>query len=357
MAKKTLGYVELEWKCPTCGTRNPGSRRVCQNCGSPQPDDVQFEAPAQGEIRTDQETVQQATAGPDIHCPYCGARNPAGAKVCKQCGGDLSGAAARQAGQIVQGFGAKRPDVQCPACGTMNPAGRTVCNNCGAPLPAPTPVAPPNAAKQPASRGCLWIGAGLAVLALITVAFLIFSGGRTTATTGEVVDARWTRTIDVQGLVPVRYTGWLDQIPGDAVLGACTEEVREVVEEPAPGAREVCGTPYAVDQGSGFAEVVVDCVYEIVEQRCEYTVNEWRVVDQIVEEGSGFSPQWPALRLSGRQREGDRGERYQCIFTAGGKTYVYDVRDAGQYARCTVGSLWSLQVNDAGRVIAAEPVE
>ena len=43
MAKKKLGYVELEWTCPNCGTRNPGPEQSCVNCGSPQPDDVHFE--------------------------------------------------------------------------------------------------------------------------------------------------------------------------------------------------------------------------------------------------------------------------------------------------------------------------
>jgi hypothetical protein len=29
MAEKELGYVELEWRCPSCGNRNPGSAKKC----------------------------------------------------------------------------------------------------------------------------------------------------------------------------------------------------------------------------------------------------------------------------------------------------------------------------------------
>lgn len=357
MAKQTLGYIELEWTCPTCGTRNPGSRRLCQSCGSPQPDDVKFEAPAQTKIETDEATVQQATAGPDIHCPYCGARNPASAKVCKQCGGDLTGGQARQAGQLVQGFGAARPEeVKCAACGTLNPAGARVCRNCGAPLPAIRPVAPPAPAAAPSSRGCLWAAVGLGVLGVILAAVFLLSGTRTTATTGQVVDTRWARSVDVVGLVPVQRTAWRDQIPGDATIGACYDDVRSVVDQPVPGAREVCGTPYAIDQGTGYAQVVQDCVYEVVDQRCDYTVNEWRVVDQVTQEGAGFSPQWPALNLSGRQREGDRGERYHCVFQVDGRQVVYDAANYADYQRCTQGSVWNLEITAGGHVVSAQPV-
>jgi hypothetical protein len=39
---------------------------------------------------TDEKAVQAAQAGADIHCAFCGTRNPATAKVCSQCGADLT---------------------------------------------------------------------------------------------------------------------------------------------------------------------------------------------------------------------------------------------------------------------------
>lgn len=358
MAKQTLGYVELEWTCPTCGTRNPGPQRVCQSCGSPQPDNVKFEASAQAKIAADEATVQQATAGADIHCPYCGTRNAATAKVCKQCGGDLTGGKAREVGQLVQGFGAQpQGEVKCTACGTPNPAGARVCKNCGAPLPAAKPPAVPAPVPASKSSGCLWVAVGVVVLGLLVGAYFLFSATRTTTTTGRVVDTHWTRVVEVMGLVPVQRTAWLDQIPGDAELGACYDDVRDVVDQPVPGAREVCGTPYAIDQGTGYGEVVQDCVYEIVDQRCEYTVNEWRVVDQVAQEGAGFNPQWPALNLADRRREGERDERFQCVFEVDGRQVVYDARSYAEYQRCTDGSLWTLEVTQGGHVTSAEPAQ
>lgn len=36
MARKSKGFVELEWSCPNCETRNRGSEKTCANCGAPQ---------------------------------------------------------------------------------------------------------------------------------------------------------------------------------------------------------------------------------------------------------------------------------------------------------------------------------
>lgn len=43
MAKKQLGYVEMEWVCPRCGSKNPGPQKTCTNCGGPQPKEVKFQ--------------------------------------------------------------------------------------------------------------------------------------------------------------------------------------------------------------------------------------------------------------------------------------------------------------------------
>ncbi len=59
-SKKTLGYVQLEWTCPNCNSRNPGPVKTCQNCGAPQPDNVQFEQPAEQKFVTDEKAVKAA---------------------------------------------------------------------------------------------------------------------------------------------------------------------------------------------------------------------------------------------------------------------------------------------------------
>ena len=320
-------------------------------------------APAAGrEIRDaskSAEVVAQATPAPDIHCPYCDARNPAGATVCIQCGGDLTKATARQSGEVLGGLGDAAPKaVACTACGTENPADRQFCQNCGAPLPRA--AAKPQPAPQTAPKfplGCLIAGGVLALLLVVGLAFLFMSGGQTTEVVGRVVDTQWERRITILGLAPTTRVAWFDQIPQDATVGRCTEDVREVVDSPVPGSREVCGTPYAVDQGTGFAEVVQDCQYEVIDRRCEYTVNEWRQVDVVVAQGAGPAAEWPALNLIAKQREGDREERYLCRFSANDALYVYQAGSYDEFRQCESDSTWNLVVNESGRVLQATPID
>ena len=363
MAKKSLGYVELQWTCPNCGTKNPGSQRICQNCGAPQPDDIEFEQPAEEKLIEDEAKLAQAKAGPDIHCYYCGTRNPATASHCSQCGADLSEGAKRRYGQIVGAHRDKPAQpVICPNCGTPNDPDAPTCTSCGAALAQPEPQQVKVAEKAPRpgrSKAGLFGGIGLAVIALICAAACVVYfvlANRTEAVTGTVSGVNWTRTIAIQGLRPVEHEDWFDRLPAGAAVGACRQEVRRVQDSPAPNSREICGTPYTVDTGSGFGQVVQECRYEVLERFCEYTVEEWRQVDEITFSGDDFSPQWPQLNLGFNEREGERGETYQCIFTTEGDTYTYTTSNPNDFTRCEIGSRWVLEVNTFGVVNEITPV-
>src|SRR5215510_9640275 len=116
MAKETVGYVYLRWTCPNCGTKNLGTDRFCASCGSPQPDNVQFEQSSQEELIKDQAEIEKAKLGPDIHCRYCGSRNRADATHCTQCGADLTEGTKRAAGQVLGAHPTKPAEkVICPA--------------------------------------------------------------------------------------------------------------------------------------------------------------------------------------------------------------------------------------------------
>lgn len=353
MAKKEVGYVELEWECPVCETRNPGTRTTCSGCGSPQPDDVSFEVPAGAELVTDQERIQRAKGGPDIHCAYCGARNPSGAQRCRQCGADLSVGEARDSGQVLGAYGAEpAPEIRCPACETLNPAGAKVCSSCGAPLASP--LAEPIAAAPPRRRGRRGMGRlFIPILVVVAVAVLgfVFLSMRTSELVGTVTEAQWTRSIWIEGLRPAEHSAWRDQVPEGATLGACRGEVRRTQDEPAPGAIEVCGTPYTVDTGTGMGRVVQDCQYQILDERCSYTVLEWTTIDTKTAGGSGIEPEWPALDLQGDEREGRRSEEYRCVFRADGDSYTVTTSSWEKYQRCRPGSRWILEVNSFGSVV------
>ena len=344
MPKESLGYVRLDWTCSNCGTRNPGPQTKCAGCGAPQPADVTFTQAAQEQLLTDQAEAARAAAGADVHCPYCGARNPAGLKACPQCGGDLTGGQARASGAVL---GAHRiapaAPMTCPACGTANPGNALRCAQCGATLPgaaAPQPQAP---AAAPARRSA-GLFAILGVAVCLIMAVVAFFALRTTEVTGEVRTTSWQRSIGIEALVPVEYQGWRDEVPAGASVGRCERRQHHTQQEPAANSEKVCGTPYTVDRGNGYGEVVQDCEYRVYADWCTYTVPEWREVDRVEAEGSDLSPRWPEARLSSGQREGDREEVYKVTFLANDRSYTLTTGDLGQFQQCTIGSRWKLTV-------------
>ena len=357
MTKQTVGYVELEWECPNCGTRNPGTVKKCSACGFPQPEDVVFQQGAQDVLIADPDKIEQAKLGPDIHCPYCGTRNLAGTERCKQCGGDLEEARRREAGQVIGAFQPdEAPPVVCPACGSENPATAVKCSNCGATLAKPQRPAKPTP-KTPAPSAPRWLIPAVLGAILVICLGMVFLQSRTHDTVGEVSGVQWTRRILIQALVPVQREAWQDDLPGNAQVGTCSQELHHVSPDPEPDSVEVCGTPYVVDTGTGVGEVVKDCQYEVYRPRCRYTVLAWVAVAPIVAQGRDYSPQWPATVLGEDQREAGREESYVVLFSSDGDTYRYPVRSADELSRFTPGSRWRLQVNTFGTVQEVEQVE
>ncbi len=357
MPQETVGYVNLEWTCKRCGSKNPGTTKICAGCGNVMSETDKFELPTQQELIKDEAIIAQAERGPDVTCKYCGARNPAGAKNCSQCSADLTEGTARQSGEVLGAFSAeKKPDVKCPYCGELNPATALKCSKCAGSLAArpvdQTKTARPTPGK--ANRVPLLIGIGVLIVAAIVCGLLLF---RTSDTLAAVQGVQWQRMIKILEERPVDHEAWRDQIPSGADVGSCTLKVRGTQDQPAPNAEKICGTPYTVDTGSGVGKVVQDCKYEVKDDWCAYSQLEWTMVNSAVAQGTDARPQWPPMNLRANQREGDREETYVVFFTSDGKQYQMTVANATELLKYTVGSRWKLKVNALGGIVAADPAQ
>ncbi len=364
MAKKELGHIELQWQCPNCDGINPGREKTCGSCGAPQPDDIEFKQFSKQELLKDEKLIEQAKAGADIHCAYCGTRNPAKAETCSQCGSDISEGTQRESGRVVGAFKTgPEAEVPCPACEAMNPESARMCAECGSPLghideePEPykeTAYGIDAQAKPRRKIPAVFII--VAVLLCIGVVAIAVLSGRTTDVSGVVQDVHWERFIPIEAFGPVDHSDWFDALPGEAENVSCQQEYRYTSSEPVGNYEEVCGTPYSVDKGSGFAEVVQDCEYRIYEDYCSYTVEEWSVVDTAVMSGSDFSPFWPDPSLSADQRLGSTGkETYTIVFAAENETYSYETDNVNEYLQYQIGSTWNLGVNTFGMILEISP--
>ena len=360
MPQESLGHVKLEWVCPKCRSRNPGPERTCLSCGAPQPDNVQFEQAEHQEFITDQEELAIAKTGPDVHCPFCGTRNPAGTKVCSQCGGDLSQGSQREVGRVVGAYSTGPvKQVACPRCGAMNPETALKCAQCGAPMeraplaqPVPQPINPPKARPI-----VIVIAALVGVLCLVVLVSMIVFSTRTEGQNGVVQNVYWITSVAIEALQPVQYQDWREEIPAEAQIGDCTQKVHHVQDDPAPNANKVCGTPYVVDRGSGVGEVVQDCQYEVLMDYCGYTVLEWRQANILTQEGSDYSPNWAEPQFSDNQRVGEKSQVYTIVFETAKGQYEYTTGDLNFFQEFQIGSEWVLNVNAFGQVVSVEPMK
>lgn len=357
MAKKSKGYVELYWRCANCGSENLGSNRFCASCGNPQPQNVDFHQGSKQQFLKDAEKLTQAKAGADTYCGFCGTRNPANASKCSQCGSDLkTGAKRSSAGRVVGAFSeGEAEQIKCPTCGTLNPGTRLKCQNCGTSLKHGEARKQSSAASVagPPNRTALVIGAGVVLLLCAAIYFLFI---RTQQVTGVIVAANWQRSVAIEAYGPVELEDWRSEMPADASNVSCSEEVSSVEsEQPSSGHyEEVCGTPYNVETGGGYAEVVQDCEYRVYEDYCTYTVDQWMAIATAELEGVGLSAAWPDPALASSQRLGAETESYECIFESGGENYVYSTDSFAEFQQCQIGSTWKLTINGAGAVVSIE---
>lgn len=355
MVQKSKGFIELEWTCQNCGTRNKGSVKTCVNCGAPQPDNVQFEAPAEKKFVSEEKASELKGHSADIHCAFCGTRNPSTATVCSQCGADLSEGMARHAGREMDLSAGKLENVICTNCGAENPGTNINCSKCGAALPRPTgptpapaargstkpkntPITPGGAKKKP--NWLLW-GGILGALLICCIAGVILFVLPSSSVKATVTDVYWQTSVPVQEIQAVDYSNKSGNPPSDAYNVSCHDESKDVCEEKT------------IDRGNGYAEVVEDCHTETT-QYCDYTVDEWQTIQTYTLDGHNTFPAYEQPSLSSDQRLGDQSADLTVYFDTEKGEKTYNPGNENDFQQFTIGSSWTLKLNALGGVVSVE---
>lgn len=346
--KSSKGFVQLEWVCPNCESRNPGPVKTCENCGAAQPENVKFQRAVDEKFVTDEKAIEAAKAGADIHCGFCGTRNPATAVTCSQCGADLKEGKARRAGDVMQAAPSAPKVIVCSNCGSENPGTARKCANCGAPIKAPAPPPPvPAAAKpgampasQPKPKKFNWLLAGgigaFLVLCCAALLFLFVFPARTVDAT--VASVYWKTSVPVQEVRAVDHNDERGSPPSDAYDVSCRTESREVCEDKT------------VDRGNGYAEVVTEC-RDVSEQYCDYTVDEWTTIQTYDLEGYDLNPVYAEPSVTSGQRIGESDESFRVTFNTGEGEMTYSPGSVSEFQQFQPGSTWTLSLNAVGGIV------
>ncbi len=343
-------FVELEWVCPNCESRNKGSKKTCENCGAPQPDNVKFQRAADEKIVTDEKAVQAAGAGADIHCGFCGTRNPATATTCSQCGGDLKEGQKREAGQLLQAAPVAPKIIACTNCGFENPGSERTCQQCGAPLtkinaePRPAPVqatASPALKAQPKKVNWILFGGIGAFLVLCCLAIFALFVFPSKTVQGTVTDVYWQTSVPLQEVRAVDYSNEPGSPPSDAYNVSCHTESQQVCEDKT------------VDQGNGYAEVVKDCHNES-QDYCSYTVDKWTTIQSYDLSGSDLNPQYDQPTTYSGQRLGNPSEQFTVTFSTSNGVETYSPSSVSEFQQFQIGSTWTIKLNLVGGVVGVE---
>lgn len=349
MQRRSKGFIELEWVCPNCDGVNRGSVKTCQNCGAPQPENVKFRRPSNEKIITDENAIKAAQAGADIHCGFCGTRNPATATVCSQCGAELKEGKARQAGDLMQAAPPPPKNIICANCNYENEGTATTCKQCGAPLPKqttsqvniskPQPVAGPVQKRK--SPNWLLFGGIATFLILCCAAILFLFVLPSKSVEGTVTNVYWQTSVPVQEIQPVNYSNERGSPPSDAYNVSCHTESEEVCEEKT------------IDKGNGYAEQVTECHTES-EQYCSYTVDEWKTIQTYDLDGNDLNPVYADPRLASDQRVGSASDTFTVYFSTDEGQITYSPDSLNEFQQFQFGSTWTIKLNAVGGVVGVE---
>lgn len=110
-----------------------------------------------------------------------------------------------------------------------------------------------------------------------------------------------------------------------------------------------------MDAGSGYAEFVQYCSYEVHDDYCEYEHNEWVTIELFISSGRTLTASWLSNEAFGGQRLGDRQESYPILFQIDDGVRRYNTEDYLLFQQAEIGSVWKLVVDGFGNIQEINP--
>lgn len=391
---KRSWIVENTWKCTHCGTQNRGRHMKCKTCGNPKDKSENYELGDTSAKVTAADQLQQASAGENWACSFCGYDNRALDDKCQSCGASRkprfnalpppSAPAARHMPEIP-----KDEYDFVPDSGTL----RTPPSRIRKPTPpgdlSSNYISDPEPSRRHTPRHrrvsffrrnkkAMYVAAVLlAVAAVISLLVWLFVPRKIEASVNQI---RWEYTVLLQQRRTDSGSGWDGQVPSGAFNVSCsrrfkrnydcnpydcnphTEYERCAVE---CGCREQCS-----DLGNGYSscsEVCSTCYedcnphteydtcYETCQEYddwCTYNYYSWPTIDREVTSGSDHNPHYGTrLRADvSRHQRIVQNSQFSVSFSCDDEFWSYHPRSLSDFRRYSQNDFWEIEVNRAGSV-------
>ncbi|MFN8576181.1 MAG: Ran-binding zinc finger domain-containing protein [Candidatus Sericytochromatia bacterium] len=301
------------WDCPVCGQiGNLGNATSCPSCGSPRGKDVEFYLPKDSDAITDEKLLQEAKAGVDWICDYCGSDNKATATTCKSCGNERT---KDDTDRTIKEFGLEDTPDSDPVKRARQIQRQQ--------LQEETP--------KNSSRGKKLLF--LAMLFILGLIILLIPRSFKV----EVVKHSWFRAIEIENNRLVTEEDWSTPANAVSVLNSYRaihhydkvlshyETRTRTVREQVGSESYICGR---IDRGNGYFEDKY-CDRPVYESRQEsyeapvytnvpvygtkykYTIYRWLKDHDIKAQGEDKNPKWPVENfVNSNWREGAKTEKY-----------------------------------------------
>lgn len=335
-----MATYEGKWRCTRCSNANLGRNLNCQTCGVKRDDDVQFFID-DNVVVTDATLLNQANAGADWICQYCGGNNRAFDAHCTSCGSSRS-PEDRQLQEETRGINDWTEAAQKAAFANSQNA-----------LPKKSFFA---------SRlfKIALLGAGiLGAFAVVIFGVLVYISTLTYSCDVEVAGLEWQRTIKLEEYKTVQETAWEGEVPAEARVQS-KEQALHHNDRVAIGSRSVpetytekvsdgteqyvCGRKnkkngYFEDEyctRTKYKEVTktrtrTETVYKdvpVYRTRYSYLIDKWVPAGEKTASGTDFNPQWAMIQVDNiHSRAGERSETYNLLCKElGGKNKLYKIK-------------------------------
>ncbi|MBC7798674.1 MAG: hypothetical protein H7Z37_17535 [Pyrinomonadaceae bacterium] len=328
-----MATYEGKWRCLRCSSVNLGRDLHCVSCGVKRDENVEFFLEDDAQAVDNKQLLEQANAGANWVCQYCGGNNSALDARCTSCGNTKSDSD-KVLTEETRGVNDWSEEAQKAHRENQRAQTQQTQQNTKRKSFLSSPLA---------KLGLIGCGVLIPILIVIFAALLLLSTWQYPAEL-EVTGLEWQRSIAVEEYKTVAETAWEGEMPRNARVTSSEKAIYSYNKVPTGSRpvtetysdrvsdgteRYVCGkknkkngyfedvyctrTKYKTVTKTRTRQETTYTQVPVFRNRYNYTVDKWVNAGDKTTSGNDFNPSWANFTTSNSLREAGRKENYTLI--------------------------------------------